>query len=197
MEARSRVAARIPTIPNAEWSPEMREAITALRPTHPRHVLPPGEGRPMARNALGTFAHHPVLARAWFTFNGHILTGTTLTQRQRELLVLRISVLRQSAYEWGQHVPLAQDCGVDDDEIARVAYGPDAPQWDPLDEALLRTVDELVADGVVSDETWAVLADHLEPPQLLDVIFTVGAYETIAWMFRSCALDFDPELLRE
>jgi alkylhydroperoxidase family enzyme len=191
------MAPRIPPLRPEEWPPEMPEAIAALAPPAPRTDLPRGEGRPQARNALGTFAHHPVLARAWLTFNGHVLRSTTLTQRQRELLILRVSVLRQSTYEWAQHVPMAQDCGLDDDEIARIAFGPDAPYWDPLDEALLRAVDELVADGVVTDETWAVLADDLDVQQLLDVVFTVGAYETIAWMFRSFALEFDDDLLRD
>ena len=84
--------ARIQPIPPKEWPPEIREAIAAMRPANPRHEFPKTEGRPKALNALGTLAQHPDLARAFNTFNGHILFGSTLSPRQRELLVLRVAV---------------------------------------------------------------------------------------------------------
>ena len=65
------------------------------------------------------------------------------------------------------------------------------PILEPLEATLLRSVDELVADGVISDESWGMLVQHLDARQLLDLIFVVGAYETIGWMSRSFALDPD------
>jgi len=47
---------------------------------------------------------------------------------------------------------------------------------------VLRAVGELERDGFIADETWAVLVEHLDARQVLDVIFTAGAYATIAWM---------------
>ena len=87
---------------------------------------PQQKDRPKALNALGTLAHHPELTRAFNTFNGHILFASTLTPRQRELLVLRVATLRESAYEWAQHAVLAGDVGLTPDEVARIAEGPDA-----------------------------------------------------------------------
>ena len=78
--------------------------------------------------------------------------------------------------------------------IARIAFGPNAPFWDELDAALLRAVDELIGDGTITEETWAVLARELDTQQLLDVIYTVGAYETLAWMMRAFDLDIDDAL---
>jgi alkylhydroperoxidase family enzyme len=146
---------------------------------------------------LGTFAHHPALAQAFFTFNGHVMMATTLTVRQREILILRVAALRKCAYEWAQHVLMGHDAGLTDDEIGRVAYGPDAPFWDPLDAALILAVDELVTDGAITASTWTVLAEHLDTQQLLDVIFTVGAYETLSYMFRSFDFPFDDDLRRD
>jgi alkylhydroperoxidase family enzyme len=172
----------------------MRQALAAMDPPEPRYPRPVRQDRPMSMNTLGALAHHPALTRAFFTFNGHVIMATTLSERQRELLVLRVATLRQSAYEWAQHIYMARDAGLTDEEIGRIAYGPDAPFWSPLESALLRAVDELVGDGVISRPTWDVLAGELDAQQLLDVIFTVGAYETTAWMMRSLELDLDPEL---
>jgi AhpD family alkylhydroperoxidase len=176
----------------------MREALAALRPPDARHPLPPrDEGRPKGLNALGTFAHHPALARAFHTFNGHVLFGSTLSPRDRELVVLRVAVLRNCPYEWAQHEILAFDAGLTAEEIERVAAGPEAPGWAPRDRALLRAVEELVQDACVSDPTWVALAGELDRRQLMDLVFTVGAYEVLAMAFRSFGVQLDDDLRRK
>jgi alkylhydroperoxidase family enzyme len=173
----------------------MGEALAALRPPAPRHPLPRREpGRPKGLNVLGTMARHPSLARAFHTFNGHVLFATTLSVRQRELLVLRVAAVRDAAYEWAQHVVQGRDAGLTDEEIARIAAGPHAPGWSPLEQALLRAVDELIADAVVSDTTWSRLAAELDEQQLMDLVFTVGAYDLLAMAFRSFGLQLDDDL---
>lgn len=186
--------ARIEPIPIREWPPEMRDALAAMTPPEPRHPELTTEERPKALNLLSTFAHHPPLARAFFTFNGHLLRATTLTERQRELLVLRVAARRDCDYEWGQHVPMATGVGLSDTEIARVPVGPDAGGWDDLDAALLRAADELLDRGAVTSATWQTLSAELDAPQLLDVIYTVGAYQTLAWMILSAGVDLDDDL---
>lgn len=189
---------RIPPLPPAEWPPEMSAALAAIRPPEARHPFPSrGGDRPKGLNVLGTLARHPALARAFHTFNGHVLFATTLSVRRRELLVLRVATVRQAAYEWAQHVVLARDAGLDDDEIARIAEGPDARGWSPLDAALLRAVDELIGDAAIGDVTWDVLAGQLDEQQLMDLVFTVGAYDLLAMAFRSFRLELDDDLERE
>jgi len=165
---------RVPPLPPREWPPEMMEALAPLSPENRRHPAPPAEKRTGGREALATFAHHPALARAFFTFNGHILWDTTLSPRQRQILILRVAERRRSAY---------------DEDVASISIGPDAVSWAPLEAALLRAADELIDDGVISDRTWAALAADLDVQQLLDVIFTVGCYATTSSLFRSFGVE--------
>lgn len=186
---------RIPPLPPSDWPPEMREALAALRPARPRHPFPSRDsGRPKGLNALGTLAHHAELARAFHTFNGHILFATSLSPRQRELLVLRVATVRQATYEWKQHVVLATDAGITPEEVSWIAEGPTASGWSTADRAMISAVDELLAHARVADETWAVLAATLRVEQLLDVIFTVGAYDTLAMALRSFGVPLDDDL---
>ncbi|MBV9411348.1 MAG: carboxymuconolactone decarboxylase family protein [Acidimicrobiia bacterium] len=176
----------------------MRDALAALRPPNPRHPMPPrGDGRPKGLNVLGTLAHHPELTRAFNTFNGHVQFATTLSPRQRELLVLRVAHLRHAAYEWAQHVVLAGDAGVTAAEVARVAEAPSAPEWSPLERAMLTAVDELVADAMITDDTWSALSTELDEPQRMDLVFTVGAYELLAMAFNSFGIELDADLASE
>ena len=186
---------RISPLPPTQWPAEMRDAIAALRPAHPRHPFPPKDpNRPKALNALGTFARHPALAEAFNTFNGHVLFGSSLSPRQRELLVLRVAAVRRSDYEWKQHEVLASDAGLSADDVARIAEGPFAEGWGAIDQAMLRAVDELLGDAKVAESTWGVLAAELGVEQLMDLVFTVGAYDLLAMAFRSFGVELDDDL---
>lgn len=185
---------RIPSIPVTEWPSAMREALAALLPENPRHPRLSTEGRPKALNALGTLAQHPELTKAFNTFNGHVIYNTSLSPRQRELLVLRIGHLRQSEYEWKQHLVLAADAGITDDEVAAVQEGPDAVGWSATEAALVRAVDELLGGAEIADDTWATLAEELDTHQLMDVVFTVGAYDLIAMAFKTFGVQLDDDL---
>jgi alkylhydroperoxidase family enzyme len=186
--------ARVDPVPLREWPAQMRSALAALVPTEVRHPRRSQEGRPKGLNILGTFAHHPELAQAFFSFNGHVQLATTLTPRQRELLILRVAAVREARYEWAQHVLIALDAGLDDEEIRRIAVNPAGSSWSELEAALLRSVDELLGDGVISDATWRVLAGELDVRQVLDAVFTVGAYATLASMELSLGLELDNDL---
>jgi alkylhydroperoxidase family enzyme len=182
---------RLTPLPPGEWSKAAGEALAPLLPPTGR---PKGPGRPKGLNALGVFARYPELALAYNTFSGQVMYGSSLTGRQRELLVLRAATVRQADYMWRQHVASAADNDVHADEVARVAAGPDAPEWSDLERALLRSVDELLSDARITDATWSVLAGTLEEHQLMDVVFTVGAYDVLAMALRSFAVPLDDDL---
>ena len=175
----------------SEWSAAAGEALAPLLPPTGR---PKGEGRPKGLNALGVLARYPELSRAYNTFSGQIMYGSTLSARHRELLVLRVAAVRDAEYQWRQHVASASDNDVDADEVARVAAGPDAPGWSDVERALLRAVDELLGDALIADETWAVLAGALNEHELMDVVFTVGAYDVLAMALRTFGVPLDDDL---
>ncbi len=184
---------RMDPLPFKQWPPQMREALAALTPPQPRYQLI-SEGRPKGANILGAIAHHPALARAFFTIQGHLLRATTLTERHRELVIMRIAALRHSSYEWAQHLFVAADAGLTDAEVAWIVWGPDAPCWSDDDASVLRAVDDLEGAGVISDDTWAALSGHLDLQQILDLIFTAGSYGMLAWMVASLGVELDDDL---
>jgi len=183
---------RIDPIPPAQWTPEVLAAIEPLNPKGRRHPRPPRDDRVAGVAALGLLAHHPALARAFASFNGHVLWDTTLTARQRQLLILRVAAKRQASYLWGEHSRSSRHAGLSDEEIKLVRDAPDAPRWAALDAALLRAVDELIDHGIVSDGTWSVLTGELDVEQLIDVVCTVGCYETTSLLFRTFGLEARP-----
>jgi alkylhydroperoxidase family enzyme len=187
---------RVPPIPPRQWPEGMAAALAAAyRPENARHPLPPRDATsPKGLNAMGVLAHHPELTDAYNRLIRHALYFSTITPRQRELLVLRVAHQRGSRYEWAQHVYQAGVAGLSDDEVARVRLGPDAEGWEPLERALLAAADELVATASIGDDTYAVLSASLDTQQLMDVVFIVGAYEVFAMAMRTFDVELDDDL---
>ena len=79
-------------------------------------------------NIFRVMMNHPALTRRWTVFAGHVLQKQTLPPRERELLILRIGWLNQSAYEWAQHVEIAKRAGVTPEDVEQVKQGP-AASW--------------------------------------------------------------------
>ncbi len=176
----------------------MSEALlAAYRPTNPRHpVSPLDPDSPKGLNAMGVLAHHPDLTVAYNHLISHALYFTTITIRQRELLILRVAHLREARYEWAQHVYQAGVAGITPEEVARVRAGSAAEEWLELERALLSAADELVADARIADATYAALSAELDTQQIMDVVFTVGAYDLFAMAMRTFDVELDEDLTR-
>jgi alkylhydroperoxidase family enzyme len=142
-------------------------------------------------NIFTTLIHHPKLMKRWQVFGSHVLNKSTLPPRDRELLILRIGWLCRCEYEFGQHVVIGKEAGLSDEEIERIARGPDATGWEPFDATLLRAADELHGDAFLSDETWQALAQRYDTRQMIDVVFTVGQYNLVSMALNSLGVQLD------
>jgi alkylhydroperoxidase family enzyme len=171
---------RLAPLPDAEIDPEIRARL--------------GSGPIL--NIFRTLARHPKLMKRWLVFGNHVLGHSTLAPRERELVILRTGWLCRSGYEWGQHVRIARDSGLSDDEIERIPAGAEAPGWSEPDRALLRATDELREDAFISDATWQALARDLNEQQRMDLVFTVGQYQLVSMALNSFGVQPEPGLAR-
>lgn len=168
-----------PLLPD-DWSAEVRALLD-----------PRGTGQPVL-NLYATLARHPALYRPRAVQSAYIRTGATLGARAREILILRIGWLCGSEYEWAQQVRVARGVGMSDEEIERVALGPEAPGWDPFEATLLRATDELHRADTVSESTWRALAERYGTPELIDVVITVAGYRMVSIALNSLGTRLEP-----
>jgi alkylhydroperoxidase family enzyme len=108
-------------------------------------------------------------------------------------MILRIAARAQAAYEWDQHVRIARRAGLADETILAAATG----DWDGLDEldrVLLVATDSLLDRQGVDDELWARLTAHLSIEQVIDVLYTVGQYLTIATVINTLGVQVESDL---
>jgi alkylhydroperoxidase family enzyme len=180
----------------------MRLEKPRLRPLEPSELdeettkrlrsAPEGLARGRPLNIFATLAHHPKLLKRWTVFGNHVLSKSTLPEREREIVILRIGWLCRSEYEWGQHVVIGRRSGLSDEEIERVTQGPDAEGWSDGDRLLLRATDELHDDAFISDATWNALAERWNAQQLIDLVFAVGQYNLVSMALNTLGVQREP-----
>ena len=140
---------------------------------------------------FATLARHRRLFRAWLRFAGRLMPGGKLPRTDTELVILRVSVNSGCDYEWGHHVAIGRRSGLSDEQIARVGEGPDAPGWSDDERTLLRAVDELARDRLISDGTWAQLRTRYDERQLIELCLLAGHYEMLAGALNSLGVTPD------
>ena len=174
---------RVPPLPADQWDDAVDHALSGM--------LPPERRNPEAAgNLLATMVRHPKLTRAFLRFNNHLLFSSTLPPRLREVAVLRAAYRHRCAYEWAHHVRIGREEGLTDVVIDGIERGEAA---DDLDRAILHAVDEITDKSVVSDETWAVLSNHLDEKQRMDLVFTIGCYGALAVAINTFGVQPDEE----
>lgn len=135
---------------------------------------------------LATVLRHPSLFRRHNALAVQLIGDGALTPRDRELAILRLAWLLQAPYEWGEHVGTAKRMvGFTAAEIEQVIIGSAAPGWNEHERAIIRAVEELLDDAMISDATWATLAAHLDEKQLLELPVLIGQYQGVAYLQNS------------
>ena len=152
------------------WPDELREIRSFL-------------GNPL--NIQSMMAHHPALLKAWMPFRNHVVANSTLSPRQRELLILRIAYHCRSDYEWQHHVDRGLLAGLTQVEIERVKQGADATGWTADEAALLAAADQCFNDLCIEEKTRQQLNQHFSAQQQLDITVTVGMYLTLAMIIKT------------
>jgi 4-carboxymuconolactone decarboxylase len=146
-------------------------------------------------NIYKTLAHHVDLYNRWSPLGQFVLNGSSLPPREREIVMLRMGWLCQSEYEWAQHARIGKaQAGLTSQDIHRIAEGPTAAGWSDFERTLLRMVDELRYDTMISDATWKALRTKYSDQQVIEALYTAAQYQLVSMALNSLGIQLDPGL---
>lgn len=171
---------RLAPLPESSWDDRQRAVLEPL-------LVGP------TRNIYTTIVRAPDLAEAMTTL-GRTLRGGTLSLRHRETLILRTGWNCDSAYERAQHERVARYGGMTEDDLARIAAGPGADGWDPVELVLCRLADELHAGTAVSDETWAALSAAYDETDCILAVMLVGYYHLVSQVLNALRVPIEDDV---
>ena len=150
------------------------EAATAAT-----HVA--GIGEVLARvNLFRTTLHHPPIGRIVGNVVDALVMNSVLDARLREIAILRTGWRLGSVYEWSNHYGIGRRAGLTDDEIVAIRDGASSTVLTAADRCVIRVVDEIFDDVVVSPTTLVEARDLLgNDKALLELVMIPGCYRTI------------------
>ena len=161
-------------------------------PAQPRIAPLPATDDQRQLNIFRTLGRNHDLYKGFLALGGHLLGGSGLPAREREIVILRTGFRSGSEYEFGQHTRIGAAVGLTDAEIARLADA-GGGTWSDDDAALVAMVDELCDDDVVSEPTWGRLTTRWSDEQLLELLVLAGYYRLVSGLLNSVGVALEPE----
>ncbi len=175
---------RINHVPREEWTDDTREVFAFW-------------GEPNAweegskTNIISVMGNHPELGKAFNIWGKHLLMGNTLPSRILEIIILRVAVKVNSAYEWHNHVGYGMNAGLSLEDIKAIRDYPEKGEWNEIEKAVLDAVEELTKGGNLTDQTWDALASHFDTKQMMDLVFTIGHYVMTSWALSAFGVEIE------
>jgi 4-carboxymuconolactone decarboxylase len=122
-------------------------------------------------------------------FNAYLNDGV-LDKELREIAILRVGHLLNSDYEIISHCRTARLIGMSEERINAVAPGKDQAVFSALEQLAIKFVDEVVQEGAASEVTFAAVAEHMSPAEMIELTVVIGVYTLVSQL---CAT-FDIEI---
>jgi 4-carboxymuconolactone decarboxylase len=171
--------ARVQPVPEEEWTDEQ---VAILEPIFARGGT--------ARNIFATLVRTPRLLLRWSKFGGALLYRGSISDREREIVILRTAANCEAEYDWGQHTLHALRVGITDEELHQIGRG--GSLTPPRDRLLLALADELHTTSTVSDHLWDSLTSIYTAEQLIEILFLVGQYHTVSYLTNALRIQREP-----
>jgi alkylhydroperoxidase family enzyme len=175
---------RLPILPPEERTRRQQQLLDEMSMVVVDGVRKPREDMP----ALEIMIRHAELYQAHLEVAQKYLSDCEMPIRDRELAILRIAWLSQAPFEWGAHVKIAKRIGITPEEIERVIEGSSATLWSRHDRAIVRAMEELHFDSMITDGTWADLQEFYNDKKLIELTILAGQYKTVAYYQNSLRL---------
>ena len=127
----------------------------------------------------------PVIAGSFLRFQAVEQENTTLTPQVRQVVVLAVGAVWQSAYELYAHSAVGRSVGLPDQVVRALAAGQMPGELSAAEQAAWRFTHQLTTqlhvEQPVYDQAHAVFGAQ----GITDMLFLIGAYQTVCGMLNA------------
>ena len=167
--------ARIDPIAPETMSPEIR----ALLSTRPRYRI------------YGVLANAPTALPGFIQLAGALLTQSELDPKLREMVILRVGALCNSAYEMHQHIRLARHVGVSEERICKAMDTGTAGEGDSLEDKLLAFTDSVVRSVKAPQDQFDAVRAELSPRGVTELLMIIGTYMMVSRVLENLEVEIE------
>ena len=138
-----------------------------------------------------TLGHAPKIAKARRALSGALRREAVTPRIVRELVIMRTAQIVRSDYEMNQHIPMALKSGLTQQQLNELAKWRDSKLFDERQRAVLAYLEQLLAGGDVDDNTFAALAKHFSPQEIIEISVTATNYYGTGLLARALRIQIE------
>jgi alkylhydroperoxidase family enzyme len=162
-------------------------ADTESAPSSIREVL---DRHPVS--VLRMLAHAETAFGPWLKYTGALLGEMELDPVLREFAILQLARLRDSEYQWVQHVALARALGASGEQIAAIKNGrEDDTSLTETQREVLGFAREVTVAGAASEPVVAAVTARLGPRAVIELLLVIGQWLSLCSIVHTLGLQPD------
>ena len=128
--------------------------------------------------------HSPAMARHIAELGAQVRFHSSLSDHDRELVIIAAAHIHRCTFEWDSHLPLARAAGVRDEVIEHLSDG--GGSLTESESLFIGFVRELCAGSTVSAGTFDRAKALLGESGVVELSATVGYYTLLAMVMGAC-----------
>jgi alkylhydroperoxidase family enzyme len=163
-------------------------------------------------NVIGTIAKSPEVAASLLTHYVTLRKLMSLTNREKELVILRVAAHYRSEYVWKHHVVVGSEFGITKIECEALQQTLDhhstntttatattniATVTDTFSDrecALIAMADDLVVNRTIANSTWQRCNAFFEESEIIDIVLLLSHYVFFSLVNNSLCVEVEPSL---
>lgn len=133
---------------------------------------------------LELLANASTLFRPFIMLSNALNHHSVIEPEVRETLILAAAARSGTEYEWAEHVPMAQEAGLSEEQIAALCSSPiPVAPFGPTQRLALRMQAELAGGGGLSAATWQESIDRWGASGAIEIVAIVGWWDGFVRIF--------------
>ncbi|SOX54815.1 carboxymuconolactone decarboxylase family protein [Mycobacterium ahvazicum] len=143
-------------------------------------------------NVFRLLANAPNVFPGWIQQVDELYASPTFSARLREVIVLRVANLQESAYELAQHLPMGRAAGLTEHQLEALATGDlDDAGFSADERTALDVVTELCTTHHLRDESFDAAQAVFGDAALTELLTLVGCYYGLALVLNAVDLEIE------
>jgi alkylhydroperoxidase family enzyme len=161
----------------------------------PDHVRDKFEKLPTKVNFFRMLGYSPGAFNPMIDLTNAIFRDLTISDYHKELMVLLLAAHENVAYEWEQHVSIAQAAGVRADQFVAIAEGrlEDTHAFKENERVLLRFGKAILDKGKAPGVLFKHAQEHFSLQELSDAIIVIGYYRMLSGYIQTFDITIDAQ----
>lgn len=142
-------------------------------------------------NLYKVLLNSPEVCAGWLKLFTAIRQKGKLSDRWRELAIMRVAVINGAPYEYQAHVPFALKAGLEQKQLDQLERWRESGLYDANDSAILAYTDAMTREIRVPDALVAQLKGFLDDRELVELTATVAGYNMVSRFLEAMKVDHD------